>query len=215
MKIIYESIKKELGKFVGLFLILYLIVFIVLNMTGWLVRPKPIEVSPEIIDSIVDSNENETTEKKQEDQEPECVFSEKPDSIFIPKINIEAPLIFLNEQGADFLKALDRGVVHYFESDLPGEPGETIFLGHSAPIGWPKIRYDWVFSDLNKLESQDEIHISYKSCKYIYQVSTKYFLDKGEKLPDDLTNSENVLVLISCWPPGKNIQRIAIQAVIR
>lgn len=207
---IYESIKKELGKFVGFFLILYLIVFIVLNITGWLVRPRPMEISPEIVDSY----KSQEAEQGQKNEEPKCVFSEKPDSIFIPKINIEAPLVFLAEQDTDFVKALDRGVVHYFESGLPGEPGETIFLGHSAPVGWPKIRYDWVFSDLNKLESQDEIHIFYQGCKYIYKVFATYFVDRGTKLPDDLTNSENVLVLVSCWPPGKNIQRIAIRAAL-
>jgi len=30
-----------------------------------------------------------------------------------------------------------------------------------------------------------------------------------------LTNSDNMLVLISCWPPGKDIRRIAVEAKLK
>jgi len=195
------SFKKEVLKFLGFFLILYLIVFVVLNITGWLVRPKKIE--PPLVEF--------TTEESQE--KSKCIFLEKPDSISIPKIGIEAPLVFPEKlEEKDFKRFLDQGVVHYPASSLPGKEGETIFLGHSAPPGWPKIKYDWVFSDLNKLEAGDEIFIFLKNCQYTYKVSEKYFLEKGEELPTPLTNSKNVLILISCWPPGKDLRRIGIRA---
>jgi LPXTG-site transpeptidase (sortase) family protein len=85
-------------------------------------------------------------------------------------------------------------------------------LGHSAPAGWPKIKYDWVFSRLNELSDGDEIFVYFENKKYTYQFSKKIFLEKGEELPSLLTNSENILVLISCWPPGKDLRRIAVVA---
>jgi len=141
-----------------------------------------------------------------------CVKVEEDDSISIAKLNISAPLVFPDESEAPgFAQSLKQGVVHYPGSSLPGEDGETIFLGHSAPLGWPKLNYDWVFSDLNQLEKGDEIWLSYNGCRYSYKVIGKYFLEKGENLPEDLAASNrNILVLISCWPPGKNLRRIAV-----
>lgn len=142
--------------------------------------------------------------------------TEKEDGIFIPKIGVEAPLVFLEDaENPDFEKGLKRGVVHYPESSLPGEKGTAIFLGHSASLGWPKINYDWVFSNLSQLERGDEVYIFFKNYEYLYTISEKYLLEKGEELPEDLTSDKkSVLVLISCWPPGKNLERIAIVAGI-
>jgi len=150
-------------------------------------------------------------------KEMECFFNVKENSISIPKIRIEAPLVFLDtSEKQDFKKALDKGVVHYPESELPNKEGTTIFLGHSAPLGWPKIRYDWVFSNLNQLETRDLVYIIFNNCQYDYRVLGKYFLDKGEELPEDNLSRENGsnLILISCWPPGQDHRRIAILAEI-
>ncbi|TSC75747.1 MAG: putative sortase [Parcubacteria group bacterium Gr01-1014_30] len=141
------------------------------------------------------------------------VESKKANSVEIPKIKIEAPLIV--DKGLDYygvFRALDRGTVYYPESALPGQEGRTIILGHSAPQRWPKIRYDWVFSELNELQEGDEIFLHFNGKKYAFKVKNKIFLDRGDQLPEPLTNSERVLVLVSCWPPGKDIMRIAVVA---
>ena len=202
-----NSFKKEILKFLILFSILYLVVFTVLNITGWLVRPKKIEEPEEKV--ILE-------EKPEEDNEEEirCLFSEKSDSIYIPKIEIEAPLVFPESEKQSVLtESLDRGVVHYPISEKPGEKGQVILLGHSAPAGWPKIKYDWVFSDINLLKKGDEVFVFFNNCQYSYRVSGDYYLlEKGEEIPSSLTNSENMLLLISCWPPGKDQKRIAVEA---
>jgi hypothetical protein len=47
-------------------------------------------------------------------------------------------------------------------------------------------------------------------------VTGKIFLDRGEELPkEDLTNATNVVLLVSCWPPGKDLRRIAIIAELK
>ena len=110
-------------------------------------------------------------------------------------------------------KALNIGVVLFPDSVLPGESGQTIILGHSAPVGWPKIKYDWIFSRLNELTEGDEIIVYFNNRKYAYVVSRKVFLERGEEISEDgLTNDENMVVLISCWPPGKDLRRIAVEA---
>lgn len=143
--------------------------------------------------------------------------TKKPNGIEIPKIGISAPLI-VNESLSDAQVHtwLDKGVVHYPGTAMPGEVGQTIILGHSAPANWPMIKYDWVFSDLNDLQSGDRVFVYFNNKKIEYSVTEKKFLDRGDEVPQDgLANTKNVLILISCWPPGKNIQRIAVEAVLQ
>jgi LPXTG-site transpeptidase (sortase) family protein len=152
------------------------------------------------------------TEKTQltKEQKTEEIY-EKEDSIEIPKIKISAPLIVVGKE-EEVKKALDRGVILWPGSALPGEKGQVIILGHSAPPNWPKIKYDWVFSNLNLLEKGDEIFVYFKKKKYAYRVEDKIFLNRGQELPK--TDPErSVLFLISCWPPGKDFRRIAIEAL--
>jgi len=135
-------------------------------------------------------------------------FAKKEDSIEIPKIQISVPLIFVNSE-TEISKALDRGVVLWPGSVKPGEKGETIILGHSAPKSWPKIKYDWVFTDINQLEKGDKIFVFFQNKKFQYSVLEKIFLEKGQEIPEIKKNS-NILILISCWPPGKDLKRIAV-----
>ncbi|NQU82699.1 MAG: class E sortase [Parcubacteria group bacterium] len=146
---------------------------------------------------------------------------EDTNSIEIPRIGIKAPMVFIDEEiGSNlspngFKKYLDRGVVHYPGSSLPGTKGQVMVLGHSAPALWPRINHDWVFSKLDKLGVGDRIVIIYNNKEYSYRVQNTIYLEKGEEMPDStLTNLRYMLVLISCWPPGKDNRRIAVEAVM-
>lgn len=201
----------EIKRFIKIFIFLFIIVFILINL-GTVKKMFDYKlVYEEIVNSLKDEEEI-SVEFPETPTEPVIVFTEKENSIEIPKISIEAPLVFIESASQDvFNQALDRGVVHYPDSVLPGQKGQTTFLGHSAPPGWPKIKHDWVFSELNSLLYGDQVFIYFNDKKYTYYVKEKIFLDKGEELPDsELANSENVLILISCWPPGADHRRIAV-----
>ena len=139
----------------------------------------------------------------------------KENSIEILKIGLEAPIISVKDDNEkDFEVALKRGVLLHPISALPGERGTTIILGHSAPVGWPDINYDDVFNRLNELEKGDEIIVHYNHLRYIYKVNKKdifYPEDEQSFLPE---NNEKIpfLVLLTCWPSGKDLQRFAIFA---
>jgi len=216
-------LKEEIKRFFGFFFFLFFIIFIAVNWGTIKGIFDYQNIYKEIINSfkkekkLVNIPEVSLETPRPTEIKKEFPYTEKSDSIEIPKIGIEAPLLFVeSEREEDYKAPLLKGVVHYYQSALPGEEGQTIILGHSAPSGWPKIHYDWVFSDLNKLEAGDEIFINYKNHQYHYIVSKKFFLDKGEEIPsEDLTNPNNVLILISCWPPGVNQRRIAIQAELQ
>ena len=144
-------------------------------------------------------------------------YYEKGDSIEIPKIEVAAPLVFIDSvESKEIEKGLDLGVVHFLESVLPGQTGQTIILGHSAPPNWPNIKYYWVFVRLDELVEGDKIYVFFNKRKYEYTVTGKFFLERGEEIPQDsLTNNSNVLLLISCWPPETGTRRIAVEAELK
>jgi sortase A len=205
--------KKILLKY---FLIFFLISFLILNWQkiSWIFHPGYVlrTVSFYLFEKGKTEKVQQKEEQKIKEQKTEEIY-EKEDSIEIPKIKISAPLIVVGKE-EEVKKALDRGVVLWPGSALPGEKGQVIILGHSAPQNWPKIKYDWVFSNLNLLEKDDEILIYFRNKKNVYSVENKIFLNRGQELPK--TDPErSVLFLISCWPPGKDFRRIAIEAILK
>lgn len=160
-------------------------------------------------DILLISNEEQAKKGEKEKKEE---FKIIKNQIIIPKLGIEAPLVFVNEE-KEIKEALDMGVVHYPFSALPGTKGATVLLGHSAPPNWPKIKYDWVFSRISELEKGDRIEIFFKNQKFVYSVQNRYFLARGEELPK-VNEEKESLFLVSCWPPGKDFKRIAVLALM-
>lgn len=202
------SFKKETLKFLGLFFILYLGIFTFMSVKSIINRPQ-IELPPPLSNNSSIDGEGDN----QKNRQPVCLATERGDGILIPGIQIQAPLVLVSE-GEDFKKALDRGVIFYPDTVLPGQEGETVILGHSAPVGWPKIKYDWVFSDINDLKENDEIYVFFNGCQYLYRVQNTYFLEKGEELPTLSGGNNYFLTLVSCWPPGQDLHRIAVRAFL-
>jgi LPXTG-site transpeptidase (sortase) family protein len=206
-------LKEKIKRLWKPFFVFFLISFLIFNWTkvSWLFN---YQVISQFFSGFSEKEINEVDfNKRQESLNLEDFeYTEKENGIEIPKLKIEAPLIFPDSSDNGLLHdALDRGVVHFPESSLPGEKGRTEILGHSAPEGWPKIKYDWVFTNIVELEKEDQIFVYFNNRKYVYEVKETIFLERGESIPNyPLTNSENMLVLISCWPPGKDLRRIAI-----
>jgi LPXTG-site transpeptidase (sortase) family protein len=150
-------------------------------------------------------------------KEPKTNSTNKQNTLEVPKISIEVPIVFSSSAEKTLLtKDLDKGVVYYPGSVYPGQNGQIIILGHSAPPNWPKIKHDWVFTDLNELEIGDVIYIDLNGKQYTYIVKQKKIINRGADVPVLAESADNnVLTLISCWPPGKDYQRIAVQAVLQ
>ncbi len=141
-------------------------------------------------------------------------YTDKQSTLEVPKIDISVPIVFSDSKEVSQLeKDLDQGVVYYPGSVYPGQQGQIVILGHSAPPGWPKIKHDWVFTDLDKLSEGDKIYVDLNNQQYIYTVVKKSIINRGADVPNIQTAlSNNTLALVSCWPPGKDYQRIAVLA---
>ncbi len=188
---------KTIWKF---FLLVFLINIIVLNWSdvSWLFNYK---VAPKGIQSVV----SQTSERE---------YADEDDSVEVAAIGVKAPLIIpAGESDAEIYDALKKGVAHFPTSSLPGEKGIMILLGHSSPPGWPKIDYDWVFTEAELLEPGDEVRIVFDGRIFTYVVTEKIFLEIGQDVPS-YDSDEREMILLSCWPPGKNIKRIGIRGVL-
>lgn len=141
-------------------------------------------------------------------------YTQKDNSIELPALGIVAPLIIGQSTEIPALeKNLDKGVVYYPGSVLPGQPGQIVVLGHSAPTGWPKIKYDWVFSKIESLQAGDQVLVYFNNRQYTYLVKEKSIIEKGQDVGTaGLDGKNNMIVLVSCWPPGKDAKRIAVYA---
>ncbi|MCX6718381.1 MAG: class E sortase [Candidatus Staskawiczbacteria bacterium] len=141
-------------------------------------------------------------------------YTDKQNTLEVPKINISIPIIFsTSAEKSALMKDLDLGVVYYPGSVYPGQAGQIVILGHSAPPGWPHIKHDWAFTDLDKLSPGDTILVDLNNKQYTYVVKEKKIIQRGADIPVyNSVATDNVLTLISCWPPGKDYQRITVTA---
>lgn len=135
-------------------------------------------------------------------------------SIVIPKIRVNANVV-KNVDPFDsriYQKALTQGVAHAKGSGLPGFPGNVFIFAHSAINWYQASQYNSIFYLTNKLEPGDEIFIYYKGSKYRYSVTEKKIVAASEI--NYLTNNLNTtsLTLMTCWPPGSNLNRLIILA---
>lgn len=135
--------------------------------------------------------------------------------IIIPKINIEAPVVFdepsIEEKAVQ--KALERGVVHYGISSNPGENGNSVIVGHSSSNILNSGEYKFAFLLLKSLEKDDTFYVHKDGKRYVYKVFAKFITDPDDVSVLDLDkNRKAITTLITCDPPGFSTNRLIIQA---
>jgi len=208
---------KEIKKFFCFFVLIFLIFFLGLNFESFYnnfkydlnqIFPSRIKIVGEaaIIKNfpLNSSPKNKPIERYQ------------TDSIFIPKINVNAPMVVpKTTRQKDILLSLKEGVVLHPDSALPGQKGTTIISGHSSPRLFYRGKYNAVFSLLGKLEKGDDITIYYDQEKYIYKVANKYIFYPQEKILSPRDENKSTLILLSCWPVGTDWKRLAIEAELK
>lgn len=134
-------------------------------------------------------------------------------TIIIPKIGVKAPVVYdePSPYNEPVQKALERGVIRYWDTSSPGETGNVAILGHSSNNLLNAGKYKYVFVNLKKLENDDIIYLDYQSKRYAYKVTDKTILP-----PDDLSYIRPTdvpsVTLITCDPPGTSQKRLYIRA---
>lgn len=132
--------------------------------------------------------------------------------IEIPKIKVSAPIVYEPSTAESAIqKSLQRGVVHYGNTPEPGQPGNSVIVGHSSNDWWEPGKYKFVFVLLDKMIVGDKFSINHKGKRYVYQVTSTKIV-----VPTDLSvlaqTDEPTVTLITCTPPGTSWKRLIIHA---
>lgn len=198
--------KKFFGYF-GFFVLIFVLAFSVMN-------------SPAIISQIkyfweTDyQGKNWSDESKFDTRNPYGVFATTEDKLVIPKIQVDAPILWEVDEG-QVDSQLVNGIVHYADTALPTEPGTVYLSGHSSYYAWSTSLYKDVFALLNKLETGDNIYVVYKQRIYTYEVTAKNIMTpKDVEIISNSEEKDYKLTLITCVPLGTNLQRLVVEAKI-
>lgn len=134
--------------------------------------------------------------------------------IIIPKINVEAPIVFdvptIEEK--DVQKGLENGVVHYITTPNPGEKGNSVIFGHSSSNILNKGKYKFAFLMLKSLEPGDTFIVQKDRKRYVYKVYNEFIVAPTDFSVLGPTDKPATMTLITCDPPGTSTNRLIIQA---
>ena len=131
--------------------------------------------------------------------------------IIIPKINIEIPVVY-DETSIDeaaVQKSLERGVLHYPTTSMPGEQGNVALFGHSSSNIFNNGKYKFAFVLLNRLEPGDTFMIQKDSVRYVYKVFEKRIVPPTEVSVLDARDRPTA-TLVTCDPPGTDLNRLVV-----
>ena len=125
----------------------------------------------------------------------------------IPKLKINRATVVV---GSD---DLNKSLVHYGGTGLPGDFGNTVVFGHSTLIQFynPK-DYKTIFSLLPTLTPGDDIYIDYDGLTYRYTVFNLMISDPSDLSSLEQQYDDSYLTLITCVPPGTYYQRLHVKA---
>jgi LPXTG-site transpeptidase (sortase) family protein len=133
-------------------------------------------------------------------------------TISIPKINVFSPVVYEPSVAeANVQKALESGVVHYGNTPMPGQLGNSVIFGHSSNDWWQPGNYKFIFGLLDKLVPGDRFSVDYQSHRYIYEVTSTQVV-----APTDVSvlnpTAVPTMTLITCTPPGTSLKRLIVVA---
>lgn len=137
----------------------------------------------------------------------------RPDTIYIPSLSIQAPIIYPEEDEEDVLQeALQKGVVHYPGTAPPGWPGNMFLFGHSSDYLWAPGDYKTVFAALPQIKEGALVVISgHDGTRYAYRVSRKYVVSPGDLTPLETKEGYN-LTLQTSYPLGTAWKRLIVES---
>ena len=137
-------------------------------------------------------------------------------SIVIPKIGAAAKVIINVDptNPSDYLAALKEGVAHAKGTVFPGMQGTSFYFSHSTDSFWDVGRYNAVFYLLKDMQIGDDVYIYFKTQRYNYKVTQTEIINPEDVslLVNAQNDTEEKVVLQTCWPPGTTWKRFIVIA---
>ncbi|MCL6096343.1 MAG: sortase [Patescibacteria group bacterium] len=137
-------------------------------------------------------------------------------NILIPKLGANAK-VFPNVDASDpnqFLPVLKQGVAHAKGTVFPGMKGNIYLFAHSTDNFWDVGRYNAIFYLLKDLLPGDDVVIFFQNKRYNYVVTGSKTVDPTDVsyIVNAQNQSQETLILQTCWPPGTTWKRLIVFA---
>lgn len=141
------------------------------------------------------------------------VVSSTPE-VIIPKINVEVPVVYdVTTNNDDAIEtALERGVVHYADTAVPGQNGNVVIVGHSSNNIFNPGKYKFAFVLLSRLDDGDTFYLQKDGKRYTYQIYKKEIVSPADVAVLGPADKPATATLITCDPPGTSTNRLVVTA---
>ena len=133
-------------------------------------------------------------------------------TVDIPKLNIQEAKVI--NGGTD----LNRSLIQYPGTALPGQPGSPVIFGHSVlrqfynpQLNNPR-RYNSIFSTIMTLEPGDKIYLTQDDIRYTYVMQSKTEVKPTDTYILSQNYNSRLLKLVTCVPEGTYLRRGVITA---
>ncbi len=158
---------------------------------------------------------------------PEFAWVDAPiaptdDRVVIPKLGKSIPLVHMatgNLEGEDWSAlekqiqgGLQKGVVHYPGTAVPGQFGNVFITGHSSYYPWDPGQFKDVFAMLGRLNVGDKFYVYYGQKKYSYAIYKKFEVQPNNVSVLEQPKDRRIATLMTCTPVGTTLRRMIIQA---
>lgn len=128
-------------------------------------------------------------------------------TVSIPKLKISDALVTIS--GDD----LNKSLIHYGGTGLPGDYGTAVIFGHSVlPQFYNPTNYKTIFSTLPTLKTGDEVFVRYDGVEYRYVVYEMLVTESNDLTPLAQRFDDSYVTLITCVPPGTYWKRLNVRA---
>lgn len=158
------------------------------------------------------------TDAQRQFRREEQPVKQQPNELYIPSLEIRAPIQFVDRTGEDvFQPALQKGVVLYPDTARVGEVGNAYIFGHSSDFAFSKGDYKTIFALLPNIKIGADILVTdAKGKPFLYKVYNKFVAEKTDThLLSQDTGGKKILTLQTSYPIGTALKRYIVKAELK
>lgn len=140
----------------------------------------------------------------------EVKSSYDPDMLRIESLGIKTPIIYVEGKSeAVYQKALQKGVVHFPGTALPGQYGNVYIFGHSSDFAWSPGEYKTIFALLPRIQKGDKVVLTDgRGNPFTYLVTDSFVARARDiELLDQGEYKKRRLTLQTSYPIGTALMR--------
>ncbi|MBI4100566.1 sortase [Candidatus Microgenomates bacterium] len=175
-----------------------------------IIRPLPVSKAPDSKPLVSSKNLRYANNWFTDVPLHEATNSGEAYTLSIPKLKIKNAKVLIG--GLD----LDKSLIHYGGTALPGEYGTAVVFGHSVlPQFFDPESYKTIFSTIHTLKENDEISVNRDGVEYRYKIFGQEIINPDEFSTLQQRGDDSYLYLVTCTPPGTYWKRLIIKARLK